>query len=299
MQFPRDPGALLQHGPPGPLQLGALGLGGQRPLGAPPGTEAVHGDRPHREQDGRTDRAIQVRQVPHQPQPPGDEAQRPHPPQHRPPVADPGHAEQHQQHQHLRRAPWPAAPPLRGYQRGEQQREPPDPPAQQRIPGRQQQRRHHRHDQQHLPGAERRVVEVVTGAGAARRRRRGSDGGLRMDAGQVEPRTAPASSGSAPDRPGAATAGATTPGARPGRPAPGSARATPGAPPGRRCSPPVRGQASVSRCQRRPLAATAHHTCMVIPRYELARPPGPDYLRGMTANPAPWCDDRHRPSGQP
>ena len=186
MQFPRDPGALLQYGPPRPLQLGALGLGGQRPLGTPPGTEAVHGDRPRREQDGRADRAIQVRQVPHQPQPPGDEAQRPHPPQHRPPVADPGHAEQHQQHQHLRRAPWPASPPLRGYQRGEQQREPPDPPAQQRIPGRQQQRRHHRHDQQQLPGAERRVVEVVTGAGPARRGRRGSDGGPRMDAGQVE-----------------------------------------------------------------------------------------------------------------
>ena len=36
VQLPCDPGAFLQHGPPGPLQLGAVGLGGQGPLAVNP-----------------------------------------------------------------------------------------------------------------------------------------------------------------------------------------------------------------------------------------------------------------------
>ena len=148
VQFPRDPGALLQHGPPGPLQFGALGLGGQGPLGAPPGTDAVQGDRRGGEHDGGAHWAGQVRHFRSEPQQPRDEAQPPHPPQHRPPIANSGHTECHQQHDQLRRAPRPASPPLTGYQRGQQQREPPDPPGQQRIAGRQRQRRHHRPGQQ-------------------------------------------------------------------------------------------------------------------------------------------------------
>ncbi len=240
VQFPRDPGALLQHGPPGLLQLGALGLGGQGPLGTPPGTDAVHGDRPGGEQRWwqlsgpfRSARSLASHSRP------GDEGQRPHPPQHRPPVADPGHAEHRQQHQQLRRAPRPASPPLTRDQRGKQQREPPEPPAQQRIPGREQQRRHHRHGQQDLPDAERRVVEVITGAGAAGTGGRGSGGGLRVDAGQVrhaqrqrrqhQRDRCPAPPRRVPPRGGRVA----------GRPAPGSARATPGAPPRGCCSPPA------------------------------------------------------------
>ena len=60
MQLPRDPGALLQHGPPRPLSLGALGLGGQGALGAQPGTDAVHRDRRGGEDDGGAGRAVQV-----------------------------------------------------------------------------------------------------------------------------------------------------------------------------------------------------------------------------------------------
>ncbi len=103
----------------------------------------------------------------------------------------------------------------------------------------------------------------------------------RMDAGQAEHkqhqrRQAQRHTGPAPPRPVPPDRGASRLGPAPG-PAHATPRATPGARPGRR-SPPVPGQASVSRCQRRPVEATAHHTSMVIPRYEPAA--GPDYLPG-------------------
>ena len=214
MQFPRDPGAFLQHGPPRPLGLGALGLGGQRALGAQPGADAVHRDRHRGEDDGGAGRAVQVRHVRRQPQPPRDEGQRPHPPQRRPLLADTGQAERPQQGEYLPRAPRPAAPPGGGYQRGQQQRQPPDPPGQHRVPGRQRQRRHHRHGQQQLP--QRRDPGQVGDAERERRHRRARR-----------------------RRPGAPAASAiATRTAGRGRSAPGPARATPARP--RRAPPPGR-----------------------------------------------------------
>ena len=77
VQFPRDPGALLKHGSPLLLVLDSLRLRGQGELRAQPGAGAVHHDRHGREDHGGADRAVQVRQVGGEPQPPRDEASAP------------------------------------------------------------------------------------------------------------------------------------------------------------------------------------------------------------------------------
>ena len=194
-------------------------------------------------------------------------------------MADPGQAEHHQQREHLRRAPRPAAPPLSGYQRGQQQRQPPDPPGQQRIPGRQRQRRHHRHGQQHLP----RLAGSWNGVKGTLE--------LPVHAGQVDHAQRQRRHGSALDRPGAATAGATMPGAasRAGQhldqPAPRPARHPAGA---ARCPCGAGHPFHDLRVGRRgrPLITPAWSYPGIVRRRA-----GPDYLRGMTADPAPWCDD--------
>jgi hypothetical protein len=88
VQFPGDPGPLLEHGAPLPFGVGVRGLRDKRALRAQPGADAVHRDRHGREHNGGAGRAVQVRDVLEQPPAPRQERQRPHPPQRRTPLPD-------------------------------------------------------------------------------------------------------------------------------------------------------------------------------------------------------------------
>ena len=86
-----------------------------------------------------------------------------------------------------------------------------------------------------------------------------------------------------------------------GRSAPGPARATPawprrGPPLGRRWLP-GGCRASVSRCKGRPPGPPRSSRQRCHTQVSVRPWPGPGYLRGMTADSAPWCDDPPPPAG--